>query len=199
MSRRAKPVKKRYMKTMILSLAVSSMIFVACNNKGSNESVSEKTEPIAAEGQASTNNIPASEILTAYLKLKNALTNDNDKEAAAAGTDLVKAFKEVDKTKLNAEQVRIFTDVEADAIEHAEHIASNAGNLVHQREHFETLSADVYDLVKVTGAGKTMYYTHCPMYNNNKGANWLSETKEVKNPYLGQAMLTCGTVNEELN
>ena len=36
------------------------------------------------------------------------------------------------------------------------------------------------------------------MYNNNKGAIWLSSTKEVKNPYLGKAMSTCGEVQEEL-
>jgi len=31
------------------------------------------------------------------------------------------------------------------------------------------------------------------------GANWLSESKEISNPYLGQSMPTCGTVKEELN
>lgn len=186
------------MKPLILSSLLVTMLFVACNNKGSDKEISDSTVS-AADGERTDNKIPSSEILAGYLKLKNALTNDNDKEAAAAATDLVKAFKAVDKTTLNAEQSQTFTDVEADAIEHAEHIASNAGNLAHQREHFETLSADVYDLVKATGAGQKLYYTNCPMYNNNKGANWLSETKEVKNPYLGQEMLTCGTVKEELN
>ena len=36
------------------------------------------------------------------------------------------------------------------------------------------------------------------MYNNKKGAFWLSETKEIKNPYLGKAMPTCGTIKEEI-
>lgn len=43
-----------------------------------------------------------------------------------------------------------------------------------------------------------MYKDFCPMYNNGKGAFWLSETKEIKNPYLGKAMPTCGTIQEEL-
>ena len=187
------------MKTIILSLTLVSILFAACNNNESNKEVSDSTASVAVNGDATEDKAPASEILTGYLKLKNALTNDNDKEAAAVATELAKAFKAVDKTALNAEQSQVFTDVEADAIEHAEHIAANAGNLVHQREHFETLSDEVYELVKATGAGRKLYYTNCPMYNNNKGANWLSETKEVKNPYLGQAMLTCGSVKEELN
>jgi hypothetical protein len=36
------------------------------------------------------------------------------------------------------------------------------------------------------------------MYNNNKGASWLSETKEIKNPYLGKKMPDCGEVKEEI-
>ena len=187
------------MKTIILSLTLVSILFAACNNNGSEKAVSDSTASVAVSGEATENKAPAREILAGYLKLKNALTNDNDKEAAAIATQLAKAFKAVDKTALNAEQSQVFTDVEADAIEHAEHIAANAGDLVHQREHFETLSDEVYELVKAIGAGQKLYYTNCPMYNNNKAANWLSETKDVKNPYLGQAMLTCGSVKEELN
>lgn len=32
-------------------------------------------------------------------------------------------------------------------------------------------------------AGEKIYVDYCPMYNDNKGAIWLSETKEIKNPY----------------
>lgn len=188
------------MKTIILSLTLLSILFVACNNDGSDKEVSDSTASVGTiDKQTTENKMPASKILTGYLKLKNALTNDNDQEAAAAATELAKAFEDMDKTALNAEQSQVYIDVKADAIEHAEHIAANAGNIVHQREHFETLSEEVYELVKATGAGQKLYYTNCPMYNNNKGANWLSETKEVKNPYLGQAMSTCGSVKEELN
>ena len=58
------------------------------------------------------------------------------------------------------------------------------------------LSEDVYDLAKAFGAGQPLYHDHCPMYNENKGAMWLSEMKEVKNPYYGSKMITCGTVEE---
>lgn len=188
------------MKTIILSLAIISILFVACNNNESNKQVSDSTTTMGTTDQeTSVNKMPASEILTNYLKVKNALTNDNDSEAAEAASELVKAFESMDKAALTAEQTKVYNDVEADAREHAEHIASNAGNIVHQREHFETLSQEVYELVKATGAGQKLYYTNCPMYNDNKGANWLSETKDIENPYLGQAMLTCGSVKEELN
>ena len=188
------------MKTFLLSLTLIAILFTACNNNGSDKQASDSTATMETTDQETTvNKMPASEVLAGYLTLKNALITDNDKEAAAAATELSKSLKNMDKSSLNADQLKLYNDVEADAREHADHIASNAGNLVHQREHFETLSAEVYELVKATGAGQKLYYTNCPMYNNNKGANWLSETKEVKNPYLGMAMSTCGSVTEELN
>jgi Cu(I)/Ag(I) efflux system membrane fusion protein len=43
----------------------------------------------------------------------------------------------------------------------------------------------------------TIYVQHCPMADNNKGADWLSKEKEIKNPYFGNSMLTCGEVTKE--
>jgi Cu(I)/Ag(I) efflux system membrane fusion protein len=142
--------------------------------------------------------ITCKEIVNAYLKLKNALTDDNSTDAAIAGTALDAAFKNFDKTVLTADQKKIFEDLEADAREHAEHIGQSSRNIAHQREHFEMLSNDIYDLVKTFGGGQVLYKVFCPMYNNGKGAFWLSETKEIQNPYYGKEMLTCGTIKEEL-
>lgn len=142
--------------------------------------------------------VATNEIISNYLQLKNAFTNDNTDDAAKAGKALEAAFKSFDKSALTAEQKKTYEDIEDDAREHAEHIGANAGNIAHQREHFDLLSKDMYDLVKAFGAGQTLYKDFCPMYNDNKGAIWLSETKEIKNPYLGKAMPTCGSVKEEL-
>ena len=60
------------------------------------------------------------------------------------------------------------------------------------------LSKDMYDMVKTFGAGQTLYQDFCPKYNDNKGATWLSETKEIKNPYMGKKQPTCGTMKEEI-
>ena len=53
--------------------------------------------------------------------------------------------------------------------------------------------------MKVIKYGKTVYYQHCPMYNQKKGgADWLSLDKAIKNPYLGSKMLTCGSIAQTL-
>lgn len=160
------------------------------------ETVQTPTEKATTEA-AST--VSLKEIVSNYLQIKNAFAKDNTNDAATAGKALEAAFKSFDKSALTAEQKKAYEDIESDAREHAEHIGANGGNIKHQREHFDLLSKDMYDLVKAFGAGQTLYKDFCPMYNDNKGAIWLSETKEIKNPYLGKAMPTCGSMKEELN
>jgi hypothetical protein len=191
------------MKSFIF-LYVAAISFAACNNDNNSakESNAKTTDSTAAQTQASPINEgkanPLKETLSAYLQIKNGLANDNGKDAASGGKALVDAIGKVDTTKFTADQNKTYSDVADDAKEMAEHIGENADKLEHQREHFDMLSNDVYDMVKTFGAGQPLYKDFCPMYNNKKGAFWLSETKEIKNPYLGKKMPTCGSVKEEL-
>ena len=136
------------------------------------------------------------EIVSHYLHIKNALTNDNGSEAASGAKAMVAAISKLDKSLLTAEQKKLYDGIEEELKEHAELIGKNGDKIEQQRSHFSMLSEDVYDLAKAFGAGQPLYHDHCPMYNENKGAMWLSEMKEVKNPYYGSKMITCGTVEE---
>ncbi len=189
------------MKNIILGMAMSSLLFAACNN---NKQTGSDTKDTVANTSSETTKAKKASAVDAitqdYLKLKNALVEDNDQLAAEAGKSLVASLGAVDKTALPADQAKVFEDINADAKEHAEHIGSNVGNIKHQREHFETLSGEIYDLLKADKAtGQKLYYDNCPMYNKGKGGNWISETKEIKNPYYGKSMLDCGSLKEELN
>jgi hypothetical protein len=46
---------------------------------------------------------------------------------------------------------------------------------------------------------ETMYWNHCPMAMGGDGANWLSINEKISNPYMGQKMPGCGSVQETLN
>jgi hypothetical protein len=199
------------MKKIILSLAIAAATLAACNSSSNksteSQNLSNSTQSISQTDNANLttssvtdakNTVSVKEILNAYLQMKNAFTEDNSTGAASAGKILEAVFKNFDKSALTAAQKKTYEDVEADAREHAEHIGANGGNIEHQREHFELLSKDIYDLVKVFGGGQTLYKDFDPMYNNGKGAFWLSETREIRNPYMGKAMLTSGSIKEEI-
>jgi hypothetical protein len=160
----------------------------------------ELTEPVketaATSGQLS--NTAIDEVVANYLKLKNALVKDNTKEAANAGDAIVVALGKIDMKKMSEEQMKGYMDVADDAKENAEHIGANAGKLDHQREHFALLSKDIDDLIKTFGSSQKLYQDFCPMYDENKGAIWISEIKEIENPYFGSKMISCGSVKKEL-
>lgn len=192
------------MKHVLFITAIIATLLSSCgDNRNSSPNTAEKSDTASAVTQSAANSqnqaSPAiKELISSYLALKNALVSDNGSEAAAAGKQLFDALKKVDEAKLSAEQRKVFDEVKEDAMEHAEHISENAGKIHHQREHFDVLSQDVYDFIKNAKAEQSLYKIHCPMYNNNKGAFWLSEVREVKNPYYGKEMLTCGSVTEEI-
>lgn len=206
------------MKKIIIGvLAIAAVTFAACNN-ASNKSHEEHDTTSMASGSAqqpaAADDKPVAEVapqftnvdpkvaaslksvIDHYLHIKNGLAGDDDAEAANGGKAMEEALGSVDQSLLTPDQKKTFADNADDLKEHAEHIGKNKGNIEHQREHFAQMSDDVYALVKAFGGGRVLYHDHCPMYNDNKGALWLSEVKEVKNPYLGSKMPTCGTVEE---
>lgn len=68
-----------------------------------------------------------------------------------------------------------------------------------QRKAFSNLSDNLYKTVKAFGlGGQTAFYEYCPMAFNNEGAYWLSDQEQIRNPYFGEKMLTCGSVKEKL-
>ena len=188
----------------IVAVAVASISFSACN--GSNNSAKENnTTGDSAAMQTSeagtamkSTSTPLKELTAAYIQIKNGLTSDNGTDAAAGGKAFNEALAKVDTSSMSAEQKKSFEDIADDAKEMAEHISTNARKIAHQREHFDMLSQDMYDMVKTFGTGQILYQDFCPMYNNGKGATWLSEVKLIRNPYLGKKMPTCGSVKETI-
>ena len=193
------------MKTIFLSGIMSVTVgFMACSNNENSKESTTGNKDTTTQSVSTNNSIEQTksgtinDVVSGYLSLKNALTNDNANEAASAAKGINESLAKVNESALNADQKKVYDDVKDDIKEHAQHIADNSSKIEHQREHFDLLSRDMIDLVKATGSSQTLYRDFCPMYNNKKGAYWLSETKEIKNPYYGKEMLKCGEVKEEI-
>lgn len=198
------------MKSLIFGFALAATVLAACNgNDASKETIKKDSNtpglatdqgkvPETAQINSPNTAVSMKEMVDQYLQMKNALANDNGKDAATAGNAFVASMGKMEKTSMTPEKVKIWNDLSDDAKEMAGHIGMNGAKLDHQREHFDMLSKDMYDMVKAFGGGQVLYKDFCPMYNNNKGAIWLSETKEIKNPYMGKKQPTCGAVKEEI-
>tara|TARA_R110002167_G_scaffold210265_2_gene414456 strand:- start:970 stop:1500 length:531 start_codon:yes stop_codon:yes gene_type:complete len=156
-----------------------------------------KTQSSESMMSTDQHSITSSQIVGDYLELKDALVADDKDAAAKVGGRMVSSLKDFKIGSFPVGQQEELKDIIEDATEHAEHIAKS--DIGHQREHFDILSKDVIDLLAITGSERTLYQAYCPMYNNNKGAQWLSATEEIKNPYYGSKMMTCGSVQKQIN
>lgn len=137
--------------------------------------------------------------ISKYFVIKDALVNDNFKDAKTAFVDFAKQWQQSDwknlpetvKTALDATKQQDFTKPEA--IENVKNVEVLRNKFFYDLSNFLITLTKTYHPVS-----ETIYVQHCPMANNDKGADWLSLENEVLNPYYGASMLRCGEVRESL-
>ena len=136
-------------------------------------------------------------VFDSYFLVKDALIKSDPSATSTVAKKLVSAINNVkmDKLEMDVHMVwmKVLNQLKADASQMA-----NSKDIKKQRNHFVTLSKEMYSLMKFAKYDETVYYQHCPMANDGKGANWLSKQNEVKNPYYGSRMLTCGKTVETI-
>ncbi|MGJ8593772.1 MAG: DUF3347 domain-containing protein [Aquaticitalea sp.] len=201
-------MKKVKLTTTVLALAFISLTAMSCkDNKKENmdedmHSEMSHDEEMKHDNMDSSNDMASNDgqmtnskqIMADYMALKSALVATDQAAAAKAGNKMVGSLKSFDMGAYTAEQQTELKDIIADATELAEHIGES--EMAHQREHFKTLSKDMMDMVAITGTDATLYQQFCPMYDG--GGAWLSMEKDIKNPYFGSKMMTCGKVEKEI-
>jgi hypothetical protein len=137
-------------------------------------------------------------LLGHYMHIKNALLNNDTIEVRDRGHKLAEAIIKFDDSYFPAKQKAEYDKYKMAMREYAEQLRSSAG-LASQKGNFAGLSAHVYELMRDFSTGKRLYFNHCDMAFDKNGANWLSETNEIKNPYMENKMMSCGSVEKILN
>ena len=130
----------------------------------------------------------------AYLNLKDAFVDTNPEIAATAASDFLQKLKMPDM-KLVKGDAHIFWMEQFDAMQaHGTKIGEST-DVEEQRKQFGFLSEALINSLKAFGMkGTPLYVMHCPMAFGNKGADWLSNEEQIRNPYFGDKMMKCGAV-----
>lgn len=134
-------------------------------------------------------------LFTIYFLLKDALVHDNFEKARSQYLKLIDEWQKTDWKSFPEEVQTSFRNLEEKdflvqkKIDNANTIEMLRNPLFYDLSNTLIRIIEAYDPLE-----KTIYLQHCPMANNDKGANWLSLEKEIKNPYYGASMLTCGEV-----
>ncbi|MGJ1390977.1 DUF3347 domain-containing protein [Sphingobacterium spiritivorum] len=132
-----------------------------------------------------------------YFMIKEALIKGDSKAVTLEAAKLKSGIAAIKMSELQPKEHDVWMMVMKDLEKQAAALQSSKG-LEKQRIAFMTLSEHIYKLIKATDPAYTVYYNHCPMFNDSKGANWLSKEKVIQNPYYGSQMLTCGSTKETI-
>ncbi|MEQ9288244.1 MAG: efflux RND transporter periplasmic adaptor subunit [Cyclobacteriaceae bacterium] len=163
------------------------------------KTTSETTGPAPISVEVGEKAKPAlDKIYKAYFAFKDALVTDDTGLAKETGTSLQLAIKNTDMSLFSGQAHNVWMKYSTNMLAALEHIA-HFQSLDEIRPAFQKTSTEMLALGKSFGPGTyTIYVQHCPMANTNKGADWLSLDKEIKNPYFGAAMLGCGEITSTL-
>jgi membrane fusion protein, copper/silver efflux system len=135
-------------------------------------------------------------VATNYYSVKNALVESNPLTAATAAKEVLKALKAVDMKLLDGQAHDAWMTL-LRPMEQGVTSMSTRTDVEGQRKDFELLSDHLIKAVELFGlTSEKAYRAYCPMAFDDKGAYWLSEFEDIKNPYFGASMLKCGENRE---
>jgi len=134
-----------------------------------------------------------------YLDMKNAFVATDAKKVANEAKDVIAALKSVDMSLLKDDAHMMWMD-QLETLNSTINTINRSADINKQRQEFARFNLVFYKSLKMFGLEEvTAYYQYCPMANNNQGAYWLSETKDIRNPYFGKDMLDCGETKEKIS
>lgn len=174
------------MTTPTTYLLIIALLGTACSGNSSEQAATSGRPPdsLKSEQVEANQQETVGDIVKEYIAIKDALVASNETQAQDGAVALLGI---VDATQMPVLQQKV------------KEMAATT-DLAAQRTLFDSLSVVLYEQLKQqSGDTQTLYKQYCPMAFNNRGAFWLSSNREIKNPYFGDEMLTCGRVEEEVS
>jgi len=138
-------------------------------------------------------------VFTSYVSLKDAFVATDVAQVKSAATTVQESISKVDMMLLTGVAHNDWMTY-LGGLEVALKEIQSTDDIEAQRTSFSKLSDNMYKSIKAYGlGGATAYYEFCPMAFDNQGGYWLSDVSEIRNPYFGDKMMKCGSVQEKLN
>jgi hypothetical protein len=137
-------------------------------------------------------------VFSAYVKMKDAFVATDAAKVKTEAKQTIDALAKVDMKLLTGAAHNDWMNYLSPLTSSLKEIEASS-DIEAQRKSFSTVSDNLYKSVKAFGlGGQTAFYEYCPMAFNNEGGYWLSDKEQIRNPYFGDQMLTCGQVKEKL-
>jgi len=140
------------------------------------------------------------EVFKTSLVLTESFISSEAKDVASNGSQVKAALSKVDMGLLKSSEAHMDWMMNLKKMNSALDKITKSKDLKEQKVVYASFNQALYKSIKAFGISEgTVYYQHCPMALDNKGAYWLSDREKIRNPYLDKNMLTCGSTKETIN
>ena len=194
------------MRVISAIFAFSFVLFVSCNNAKTTPENKADTAPAASKPAATSKLNAAStvqllSVVNSYYNLKNALVASNAGKAEISSKELLGAADSMSMSTVVDSSIMVSIKPYLDTIVMNSRALTEIKDpsCERQRIAFGAISTSLFAILKKSGMKNAgVYQQYCPMAFNEKGAIWLSNENDIKNPYFGKKMLECGEVQDSL-
>ena len=136
------------------------------------------------------------DVYNAYLKMNDAFVDSDAEAVASEANKVIKAINSVDMALLKGDGHMAWMD-QLEILNNTISEISKLNDIEKQRHQYIQFNLAFYKSIKMFGLeNTTAYFQYCPMANNDKGAYWMSNIEDIRNPYFGDMMMSCGEVKE---
>lgn len=171
-------------------LLFSSIIAIALYSCDTPKTTSSKD----LEGISSievTKNQKNKTLIDGYMSIKNAMVKSDPVETQKQAQSFARVIEEgISDGAFPSNEFTL-------ALQTASNDIALSAAIKTQRDYFITFNTAFENYILETGTSTNLYEQHCPMYGEN-GGTWLSTETEINNPYFGDQMLRCGSVEKQI-
>lgn len=200
---------KKVLVFLVVLIAAFSVYWFFIRTKESKPKA-PKQAPIAVKKHSELFNSSIDNMMNAYYAIKDAFVEGDTLKVKQHTGVFIKILDNLVLDELKKDDTMILATAKANI----EDIKANASSILNQtditlmRQDFRTVSDMLYPgfFKTINYEGANLYLQNCPMaFDGDKDANWISNSEEVVNPYLGKnhpkykgTMLHCGEVKDSI-
>ena len=195
---------------LIALVVIGIVAYLVIFNKKKTTVDDPKQQSIALKKHSEGFNKSTDSVVNAYLDIKNAFVNADTAAAKRAAKNFVILLGRLPIEELKKDTATIFETVQGNIAD----LKSNANSLLQQtditemRKDFSMVTEMMYPsfFTAINYEGPKLYVENCPMaFSDSISANWISNSFEIVNPYMGKnhptyhaGMLACGSVKDSI-
>lgn len=138
-------------------------------------------------------------VIDQYLDFKDKLVADDKDNIPGTIETIISGIDRMPEADISQQWGEVWNEFRSELEASAKRLPQ-VNSIEEWRAILKPLSETLIAQIKTFGNPETgtVYIQHCPMADDDQGANWLSVHPDIENPYFGEKMLKCGSTTDSL-